>query len=344
MKQQTHKQKISCKQKSVNRIVTDMKANYRGEEIQTVLIRARNYGFFFSLTTYVAPIFITIASLLITNCLDLKEWIEITAQVAIMVLAVGFGIFLGYKETIYTSAASVLKKDSQVKNTKIKELLNTVKEKDGDINFLMSLLNNLGKHIARGESTIFALANHLAVEIYHDCMRRFGDEFEVTVNIYEKKKKKLTMIGHQQVSPYSDAPALYLSGETGMQINDDTIKDFYCVECIEGKNDINCISDWKKIIDAFKWHDADKNEIKKSKEACRKAGFTYNQYISCRYSFDRNNEHAMLLEIITHNESIIDTDIRIEKTARWLFSLYMPLISMLTTIAADRETVAGQAQ
>ena len=52
----------------------------------------------------------------------------------------------------------------------------------------------------------------------------------------------------------------------------------------------------------------------------------------------------MLLEIITHNESIIDTDVRLEKTARWLFSLYMPLITMLTTIASDREAVSGKSQ
>ena len=344
MRQRGSNQKISCKQKSINRIVTDMKANYRGEEVQTSLNRARNYGFFFSMTAYIAPILITVASLLITNCFEWKKWLEITVQAAIMAVAVGLGVFLGYKETTYAGAASILKKDSQVKSTRIRELLSIVKDKDGDINFLMSLLNNLGKHIARGESTIFALANHLAVEIYHDCLRRFGDEFEVTINIYEKKNKKLTMIGHQQVSPYSDAPALYLSGETGMQTTDDGIKDFYCVECLEGKNDINCISDWRKIIDAFKWHDADKKEIKKSKEVCRKAGFTYNQYISFRHSFDHNNDHAMLLEIITHNESIIDTDVRLEKTARWLFSLYMPLITMLTTIASDREAVSGKSQ
>ena len=189
MRQRGSNQKISYKQKSINRIVTDMKANYRGEEVQTSLNRARNYGFFFSMTAYIAPILITIASLLITNCFEWKKCVEITVQAVVMTIAVGLGLFLGYKETTYAGAASILKKDSQVKSTRIRELLSIVKDKDGDINFLMSLLNNLGKHIARGESTIFALANHLAVEIYHDCLRRFGDEFEVTINIYEKKNK-----------------------------------------------------------------------------------------------------------------------------------------------------------
>ncbi len=338
MKQRKSGQKISRKEKAINHIVTEAKANHRGNEVKYTHNQSQLYDFLFSLIAYVAPIILTIISLIVTNCFDWKLWIEIVAQVTPMVLAVGLGFFFAYKKSIYVAATSILKKDTQIKNNKIKELNLIIKQKEEDISFLITLLTNLGTHIARGESTMGVLANHLAVEIYHDCLRRFGADFEVTVNIYEKRNDMVTMIGHHQNVPLGHAPALFLCGESGMNISDERIKDFYFIDCINGRKDVNHISDWEKLVDAFKWHDTDKSEIRISKEACRKAGFTYNQYISSRISIDHNNNHVMLLEIITHNESVIDTSNCLERTARKLFSIYTPLVVMLTTIASDRVT------
>ena len=336
MKQHNANSKISCREKSINRIVTEAKANHKGSEIKYTNSECQTYDYLFSLTAYAAPIILTILSLVVSNCFDWKLWVEIIVQVGPMLLAVGLGIFFAYKKSIYTAATSMLKKDTQLKNNKIRELNTIIKQKEGDISFLITLLTNLGTHIARGESTMGVLANHLTLEIYHDCLRRFGNDFEVTVNLYEKRNNIVTMIGHHQNVPLGHAPALFLCGESGMQISDERIKDFYFVDCINRRKDVNHISDWEKLVDAFKWHGDEKNEIRISKEVCRKAGFTYNQYISSRTAIDQNNNHVLLLEIITHNDSIIDTTQYLERTARKLFSIYTPLVVMLTTIASDR--------
>lgn len=342
MKQCKSSQKASRKEKAINCIVTEAKANHRGNEAKYTHRQSQLYDFWFSVIAYVAPIILTIISLIVTNCFNWKVWIEIVVQVTPMIVAVGLGVFFAYKKSIYVAATSILKKDTQIKNNKIKELNQIVKQKEGDISFLITLLTNLGTHIARGESTMGVLANHLAVELYHDCLRRFGEDFEVTVNIYEKRNDIVAMIGHHQNIPLGHAPALFLCGETGMHISDERVKDFYFVDCINGRKDVNHIADWEKLVDAFKWHEVDKTKICISKEMCRKAGFTYNQYISSRIAIDHNNDHVMLLEIITHNDSIIDTADNIERTARKLFSIYTPLVVMLTTTASDRVKPVGK--
>jgi hypothetical protein len=342
MKQSKSSKRISHSEKRINHIITEAKANHKGDEVNYALNRSLSFDSLFSITAYIAPFIITAISLLISNCVEWQPWLERVVQAVALVLAVALGLFFNYNKNTYKKAASKLKKDSHVKNTRIKELSAIIRQKEGDVNFLISLLTNLGRHIARGESTMDVLANHLAVEIYHDCLRRYGDDFEVTINIYEKMKNKIAMIGHQQIMPLCHTPALFLCGVSGMDITDERIKDFYCVSCINSRKDINLISEWKKIVDAFKWHDVSKKDISTSKEACRKAGFTYNQYISSRIPIGHNNDHVILLEIITHNDSVIDTSDNLERTARNLFSIYTPLLVMLTTTASDRRTLVGK--
>lgn len=328
-------EKVKLKDRMVKRRIREIKDEHTGSEIEYTTGKANYYTSAFSYTAYIAPVVITIISLVVSNIDVISDKWKFIIQFVAMIASIGLGLFFGWKEGVYRAVLNHLQTDTQVKNAKIEKLRNIIFSQNGEITFLLNLLNTLSKRIARDQTTMSELANFIAVQIYSDCQRRFGNDFEVTVNIYEQYQNTISMVGHHQQTPYHDTPALYLCGHQGMEINAEPIKNFYCVNCIQGRNDLNVLSDWKEIVDAFDWTGATKEELKKSKEACREHGFTYNQYASFRSVINRAHNHVLLLELITHNESTIHNKKMLKDTARKLFSVYMPLVMMLCSIATD---------
>ena len=291
------------------------------------------------ITTFAAPIVLSLVTqipdlVIKTNDNVWNQYLKIPVIVVLTIICIVVGVCFHFKASKYQEVCQLIENDKNIQKKEIANLNDRINMLKKERSFFVAFTNLLGQSISRGENSLLELANLLVVHIYNDCKGSFSGS-EITVNLYELKNGKIRIIGHQQEEPFHELPFLFNDESLGVDVLSEDIKEFYSVKCIQNKRkDFFVLKSWDEILDAFKLRDGAKEELKESRDACIAAGFTYNQYISNRLNVGRNKP-ITLLEIITHNDTIIASSDRINNVARNMFKKYMPLVAILWDISKD---------
>lgn len=203
-----------------------------------------------------------------------------------------------------------------------------------------SMSKNLLKH--RGD-VLQNLADSMVMAICTDCKGKYQIKSGLAAILYELKENRIRVIGYNQdETHYKVFPEIF---RNGVSIEDDEVKDYFCVQCICSKRNNTILHDWKALVKAFifNWPDGyDKEVIIKNndREKCKHAGFRFNQYISLRHKMD--DGVVWLLEIVALNDETFtentDSD-GLEDIAWKMGELYRPFVSIIWDLAKSTERI-----
>lgn len=235
--------------------------------------------------------------------------------------------------------------DKADRQRRVELLEKKVEQLKGDQAFYVSATQLIGEEMKNGKKDVASLAKALIAAIYHNLSKKTrGDN--LTINLYELRNGRIKMIHSttrlQHCNRSSvDIPVLYES-PTGLDSNDESIKDYYCIKCIKGRirgrDDKYTISDWKKMAELFKWGkwtDEEREEIIKNndREKCIELGFKYNQYFS--FKIKRDDGTTCLFEIIANGDTEIASVDELNHVTHQLRDTYSPMVNILWDISQD---------
>ena len=245
-------------------------------------------------------------------------------------------IFL-WKSNCYSKAASDIahsKEHLTKENDVIKKKNKTLR---ANCTYYITTAKLIGDEIQSGKKDIERLAQ-IVLSTFHLKLLSMLNGDNVTINIYEVRDRKVTMLTSFTQSKYvkkeediEDNPLIYM--ENGIEIQDPHIKDYYCIKCINEKKNWFVLEDWIKIAENFKWNGWGDEEnkkriiIEKNRGECYRLGFNYNQYLGIKYKHD---DITWFLEIITNK----DTEFigSFNNIANDIVDYYCPMIDVIWQI------------
>lgn len=172
------------------------------------------------------------------------------------------------------------------------------------------------------------------------------DNDYITINIYELRDRTVRMIDTFTPSQYAEKkreienPLLYINRFEGISIDDERIKEYYCIRILKGevggKDKKYILPDWLSILKEFKcdkWTAEEKEEIIKSKtrKVCLNSGFLYNQYIGIE--FIPKEDVIGFLEIIPMKKAKLCSE-DIDSIATEIKDSFIPLLNVIWTVSA----------
>ena len=128
--------------------------------------------------------------------------------------------------------------------------------------------------------------------------------------------------------------------QDGMDIRDESIQEYYCIQCIRGKIKAKggkfLIPDWKSLVQKFKWDGWDpgeKEEILRNndRDKCVELGFKYNQYFA--FKIRREDGTEIYFELIANRETQIASEKELFHVTHSLMETYSPLVNLLWDIS-----------
>lgn len=237
------------------------------------------------------------------------------------------------------------------RNAEIKQLRKNVQELKSNQSLYITAVKQLGEQMSKGRTTIESLIMVLSA-LMHCNVSVNSEGDNITFNFYELRKETIKMLfsGNRQVycTPNSvDNPRLYDASfkqdSVGLNINDESIQNYYCIKCIKGdttcrsRNGCFILSDWKEIAEAFIWSGwtSDERDIiisENNREKCIDFGFVYNQYIG--FSIRREDGTTIFVEIIANHDTTLTTPENPDllHVATQIKSKFTPLVNVLWDI------------
>ena len=297
----------------------------------------------FTLVSLIGPIAISLLYLFLTIDFSALVWWHLAVDVAATLALIIALLVLFYKLDIAQRVITLIETSKADRQKRIEALEKRIELLEGDQSFYISATQLIGQAMKDGKKDIEALAKVLVAVIYHNLSHiTKGDN--ITINLYELRDEKIKMILsttrlHHCERSSVDIPVLYQS-QTGLDIKDGSIQDYYCIKRIRGKikgrDGKYVISDWKKLAREFKWDGwtaKEKEKILKDsdREKCIELGFKYNQYFS--FKIRRDDGTLVFFEIIANGQTIIAPTNEINRVTHRLRETYSPLLSILWDIA-----------
>ena len=297
----------------------------------------------FTGVSIVGPIFIAFLYLLLPISFSNFVWwyllIDCTFTIG-LILAL---LFVLSKLNIALEVARKIETSKSCQQAQIVALEKHIKSLKSNQTFYISATQLLGKAMKRGETDLESLSKVLIAAIYHNLSRVANDD-DITVNLYELRNRRIRMIISANRLQYCDResinnPFLYCN-PTGIDINDENIQEYYCIQCIRGKvrgiGDKFIISDWKTIVEKFKWNkwtSEEKREIiqNNDRNRCIELGFKYNQYFA--FMIRRDDGTIVYFEILANGETTLASADDLPSVTHKLMETYSPLLSILWDIS-----------
>ncbi len=235
------------------------------------------------------------------------------------------------------------------RNAEIKQLRKSVQELKSSQSLYITAVKQLGEQMSKGKTTIESLIMILSA-LMHCNVSVNSEGDNITFNFYELRNETIKMLfsGNRQVycTPNSvDNPRLYdasfKQNAIGLNINDKSIRNYYCIKCIKGdapcRNGCFILSDWKAIAEAFIWSGwtSDERDIiisENNREKCIDFGFVYNQYIG--FSIRRKDGTTIFVEVIANHDTTLTTPENPDllHVATQIKSKFTPLVNVLWDI------------
>lgn len=262
-----------------------------------------------TLLSIFGPVALAFAPVLLPWTTDWRlgnNYVNIAVALALIILLC---IFL-YRAHCYSGAYTQMQSSKEhlwTENEGLKKKLKMLKE---NRKYYVNTAKLIGDEIQSGTKDMEKLAR-IAISTFYVKLLTMLNGDNVTINIYEVNKNTIRMITSYAQSKYvtkeedmEDNPFLY---KNSYDINDDQIKDYYCVKCMKDNKKWYYLDHWTKIANEFKWSGWEDEENKKiiiekaDRGECKRLGFNYNQYLGIRY-----NHFGIIwyLEIITNNDTV----------------------------------------
>lgn len=300
--------------------------------------KSENWSNFCGVMTFAIPIVLSGVGLVFSALVEWKAIYESIAQLALMVMAIAAGFTFHIFASNYRKAAEKLSDDANIlkkENLRLIGIIETIKKEQ---TFLVTFTNQLGVALAKGNKTITESGDLCVSHIYYDTIVRFNHNNELTINLYETKRNRIRMVGHHQ-DIFHGEPLLLEKYPNDVEVSAQDIKPYFCVQCLKKHENIFVIPDYTGIVKDFYWPALNKDDIK-TKEDCREAGVTYNQYIGLKLKVGIKKDTIAFMEIIAHNDfEIAPSEKELKRVARMLYDVYMPIVKVLWNISESNEVV-----
>lgn len=295
--------------------------------------------------SFIGPMCISLLYLIFPVDFAALVWWHLAVDVVATLVVIAILLQWVYKLDIAQCVVTKIETDKEDRQKRIEKLEEKIRLLDDDKSFYASATQMIGEEMKKGKKDIASLAKVLCAAIYHNLsMVAKGDN--ITINLYEVRNDNIKMILSSTRLRYCEKssvniPELYKS-DTGLDIKDKSIQEYYCIKCLRGKvkgrDGKYIISDWEKLARLFKWSgwsSTEKEEILKNhdRQRCIEQGFKYNQYFA--FKIKRADGVTGFFEILANEYTLLAPTNEIDHVTHRLRDTYLPLINILWDISTS---------
>lgn len=300
-----------------------------------------NTNHIFSSVSVLGPIFLSCLYLFLPIDFDNIIWWKVLIDcAATIILIIGLCILLQELVTLQ-AIISKIETNKVLHKKNILDLESQIEQSAKDQSFFITAAQRLAETIKDGQKDFESLGKILLSLVFMHLTQNTGHT-NFSLNLYELRDNKVKMVLSSTLYRHIrqedlDNPLLY--NDNGFNIDDKTIRDYYCIKCmagkIQGENGKYYLRDWVEIAKAFRWNKwgTQKNDIlnSRNRSKSKQLGFIYNQYIG--FEIKRHDGLKIFFEMIANDDAkFADCDL-IDRQAYYLGGIYSPLVNILWDIA-----------